>query len=55
MLFAVASANVSECKTFCSYEYNPRCASSVDGTDKTYSNPCDLEYYNCLHKTSNFI
>lgn len=46
----VKAMNYKRCGTLpCSDEYEPVCGAKLMGNGfKTFSNPCEMEYYNCL-------
>lgn len=56
--FALVSADpiVEECVKPCTYSYianMPVCVEDVGGKLVTFSGVCELDYYNCVHKTGN--
>lgn len=40
----------SECKDFCTFEYNPVCAGGADGKTETFGNLCAFEAHQCKNK-----
>ena len=47
LLVAVAAAVASKCAMGCISENAPLCAEDADNNPRTFSNDCDLAYYNC--------
>lgn len=51
--FVSADPIVEECVKPCPYINSPVCVEDEGGKLVTFSGVCELNYYNCVHKTSN--
>ncbi|KAG0267333.1 hypothetical protein BGZ95_002866 [Linnemannia exigua] len=54
VLFAMAVPTPA-CDTICPAVYQPVCAKAKTGLPKSFSNPCELKYYNCKHPNANSV
>jgi len=47
-MVSIALTAAEECSLICYMQYEPLCATYGD-TIRTFSNPCELDVYNCLN------
>lgn len=52
--FAFASAK-DDCPNICGSFFAPVCAEFDDGHKQTFGSGCELDVYNCMHKTSRIL